>query len=110
MSTPDRVSSPVLEPERRTGGDRRASGEGGRRAGDRSEQFRSIAATVLAFAGGLAILYFVVALIGAVDFRDALVATIVAPLLALVWLLGAFQRYRSGARFVTRRERERRGF
>ena len=97
---------PPADDDRRSGIDRRS----GRRAADEFDRFRSIAATVLAFAGGLAILYLFFALIGAVDLGDALVATIAAIILAAIWLIGAFQRYRSGAQFVTRRERERRGY
>jgi hypothetical protein len=34
----------------------------------------------------------------------------VASVLLLIWLAGVWQRARSGARFVTRSDRERRGF
>ena len=108
MSTPEGVQAPPGEGERRSGVDRRATG--GRRAADRAERFRSVAATLVAFAGGLSVLFLFFAAVGAVDLGDALVATIAALVLALIWLAGVYQRYRSGAGFVTRQQRERRGF
>jgi Flp pilus assembly protein TadB len=94
--------------ERRRGGDRRATE--GRRAEDRAARFRDAAATLMAFCGALAVVYVFFALVGAVDFGDTVILTVVAAVLALVWLLGVWQRARSGARFVTRADRERRGF
>ena len=91
-----------------SGGDRRRSAP--RRAEDRHLQWRSLAATFLAFCGALAILYLFVGLIGAVDFGDAAVASGIAIGLGLLWLAGAYQRARSGAGVVTRPDRERRGF
>ena len=82
----------------------------GRREEDRRRRFRDIAATLLAFCGGLAVLYLFFAAIGTVDLGDAIVATLVAIGLTIIWLLGAWQRWRSGAAFVTRRDRERRGY
>jgi len=82
----------------------------GRRDEDRQRRFRDIMATVLAFCGGLAVLYLFFAAIGTVKLKDALVATAIAVALAVVWLIGAYQRWRSGAIFITRRDRERRGF
>ena len=82
----------------------------GRRAEDRQRRFRDIAATLLAFCGGLAVLYLFFAAIGTVDLGDAIVATLVAIGLAVVWVIGAYQRWKSGAAFVTRRDRERRGY
>jgi len=110
LSTPEGYGNQQLEPERREGFGRRE--EDNRPAGtaDHVDGVRSLAATLFAFCGGLAILYLFVAAIGAVDLGDALVATIVAVVLAVVWLIGAFQRYRTGSGFFTRRERERRGF
>src|SRR3954447_13286591 len=79
--------------DRRTGIDRR--GTFGRREEDRSARFRDIAATALAICGGLAILYLFFAAVGTVDLGDAIVATVIAIGLAVVWLIGAYQRYRS---------------
>jgi hypothetical protein len=89
-------------------GDRRMGA--GRRDEDRALRFRNLAATLLAFCGGLAVLYLFFAAIGTVKLKDAAVATAIAIALAVVWLIGAYQRRRSGAIFITRRDRERRGF
>jgi ABC-type transport system involved in cytochrome bd biosynthesis fused ATPase/permease subunit len=94
--------------ERRSGPDRREIY--GRRAEDRARRVRDIASTLLAFCGGLAVLYLFFAAIGAVDLGEALVFTIAAGVLAILWLLGAWQRSRAGAAIVTRPDRERRGF
>ena len=99
--------TPGNEPGR--GGDRRMPMPG-RRSEDRQRRFRDVAATVVAFCGGLAILYLFFAAIGTVKLKDAIVATVIAIVLAIVWVLGAYQRRKSGAIFITRRDRERRGF
>src|SRR5687767_6761756 len=83
----------AIERERRRRGERRSVP---RRAEDRERQFRSLAATFLAFCGALAVLYLFIGLIGAVDFAEAAVASGVAIVLALIWLAGAYQRARSG--------------
>ena len=82
----------------------------GRRSEDRQRRFRDVTATVLAFCGGLAVLYLFFAAIGTVKLKDALVATGIAVALAVIWLIGAYQRWKSGAIFITRRDRERRGY
>jgi hypothetical protein len=94
--------------DRRSGPDRRETY--GRRTEDRARRVRDIAATLLAFCGGLAILYVFFAAIGAVDLGDSLVFTIIAVALAVLWLLGAWQRSRTGGAMITRPDRERRGF
>ena len=105
----DPQADPALfTPERRSGMDRRS--DFGRRDQDRRARFRDIAATALAICGGLAILYLFFAAVGTVDLGDAIVATVIAIGLALIWVVGAYQRYRTGATFITRRDRERRGF
>ncbi len=96
--------------ERRRGGDRRMPMTPGRRTDDRQRRFRDVTATVIAFCGGLAILYLFFAAIGTVKLGDAIVATVIAIVLAIVWVIGAYQRWKSGAIFITRRDRERRGF
>ena len=73
-------------------------------------RFRELAATLLTFCLGLAVLYFAFGLIGAADFGDSIGFTIGAIVLAGLWVLGAWQRSRKGAYWVTRSERERRGF
>ena len=82
----------------------------GRRSADRSARLRSAAATVLALCGALSVVYFAVAAVGAVDLADAALASGIALGLALLWLIGVWQRTRSNAGFVTRPDRERRGF
>ena len=88
----------------------RRSARPGRRDEDRQRRFRDVTATVIAFCGGLAILYLFFAAIGTVKLGDAIVATVIAIVLAVVWVIGAYQRWKSGAIFITRRDRERRGF
>jgi hypothetical protein len=89
---------------------------GGRREGpprryeDRYQRFRDIAATLIAFCGGLVVMFLFFAAIGAVNLGDAVGFTVAAIALTAVWILGAWQRARSGAAFVTRPDRERRGF
>ena len=60
---------------------------------------------------GLSILYFAVALLGAVDpFGDSIVFTIIALVLMVAWLGAAYQRSRADTGLLTRPDRERRGF
>jgi MYXO-CTERM domain-containing protein len=73
-------------------------------------RFRELAATLLAFCLGLAVLYFAFGLIGAADFGDSIGFTVGALVLAGLWALGAWQRRRRGGERVNQRERERRGF
>ena len=82
----------------------------GRRRTEKNEKLRSVAAALLALCGALSIVYFGVAAIGAVDLADAAVASVIAFLLALLWLGGLWQRSRSNAGYATRGDRERRGF
>jgi len=81
-----------------------------RREADRQERVRSMAAFIFAFCGGLAVLYVFFAAVGAVDIGDAIVATIIAVILACVWLFAFWQRLKSDALRVQRPDRERRGF
>ena len=81
-----------------------------RRYEDRYQRFRDIAATLIAFCGGLVVMFLFFAAIGAVNLGDAVGFTVAAIALTAVWILGAWQRARSGASFVTRPDRERRGF
>ena len=71
---------------------------------------RDIAATLITFCGGLAILFLFFAAIGAVDVGDAAGLFAAALVLAGIYMLGAWQRARSGAKYATRADRERRGF
>lgn len=69
-----------------------------------------MAAFAIAMCGGLAVLYLFFAVIGAVDLGDAAVATGAAIVLAVIWLIGFRRRLKTGAAFVQRPDRERRGF
>jgi Flp pilus assembly protein TadB len=93
--------------DRRAGDDRRGAL---RREADRAERMREMAAFVIAFCGGLAVLYLFFVVIGTVKVADAAVATGIAMALALIWLWGYRRRLRTGAMFVQRPDRERRGF
>jgi hypothetical protein len=101
---------PVVE-DRRTLPDRR---QGERRAEDRSRYLRTAAAAAVGICGGLSIVYLFFAALGAIDIQDALVATVVAIVLGLVWVGGYFVRHREAAGreadLVDRMNRERRGF
>ena len=82
----------------------------GRRAEDRGERLRSLAAGVLALCGALSVIYFLFAALGAVDLGEAAVGSAIALVLGLLWLAGAWQRSRAGGGLATRGDRERRGF
>ena len=70
-----------------------------------------VLAAALTLGLGLAVLYFAVALVGAVDpFGDSIVFTIVALVLVVAWLAAAYQRSRADTGMLTRVDRERRGF
>lgn len=101
------MESMATEGERRTGERRFGAG---RRAEDRAERFRSLAAGMLALCGALSVIYFVFAALGAVDLGDAAVGSGTAVILALIWLAGAWHRAHHGGAMVTRGDRERRGF
>ncbi|HEY8771407.1 MAG TPA: hypothetical protein VIM03_12755, partial [Thermoleophilaceae bacterium] len=75
-------------------------------------RFREVAATLLAFSGGLALLFLFFAAIGAVDVSKASGLAIAALVFALIWLVGVWLRWRSGENTtrITRADRERRGF
>jgi hypothetical protein len=68
-------------------------------------------AALLTLGFGLAILYFAVALLGAVDpFDESIAFTVIAAVLIVAWLIAAWQRSRSDTTLLTRPDRERRGF
>lgn len=103
------VEPPVFE-ERRRIPDRR---QGERRAEDRSRFLRTAAAAAVAVCGGLVVVYLFFAAIGAVDFGDAAAATIVAIVLASVWVGGYWFRHRTVSQTgpeLSHADRERRGF
>jgi hypothetical protein len=71
-----------------------------------------IAAMVMAFCGGLAVMFLFFVAIGAVDVGEATGLVIGAVVLALIWLIGVLVRRRSreSTERLTRADRERRGF
>jgi fatty acid desaturase len=82
-----------------------------RRAEDRTEFARTAAAAAMAICGGLALLFVFFWALGAIDVKDAVAATIVAVVLAGVWMAGfLYRRRQEESREVLRRDRERRGF
>ena len=78
--------------------------------GHLSRPLRILVAATIALCGGLALLYFVFAAIGAVDLAEASTFTIIAVILALIWFVAFVLRYRTGAIQVQRPDRERRGY
>jgi hypothetical protein len=88
--------------------------QAGRRHEDRGFYLRTAAAAAVAICGGLAIVYLFFAAFGAIDIEEALVATTVAVVMAVVWLGGYYVRHRQAAgreaAVVDRVGRERRGF
>jgi len=71
---------------------------------------RELAAFAIAMCGGLAVLFLFFVVVGTIEFRDAAAATVIAILLALVWLFFFRQRMKNEASRVQRADRERRGF
>lgn len=70
-----------------------------------------LVAALLTLGLGLSVLYFGVALLGAVDpFGDSVVFTVIAFVLIFAWLVAAYQRSRTDSTLLTRPDRERRGF
>jgi hypothetical protein len=103
----DRHPAYARSDDRRDRDDRRGAL---RREADRAARMREMAAFVLAFCGGLAVLYVFFVIIGTVKVADAAAATAIALALALIWLFGFWRRLKTGAVFVQRPDRERRGF
>jgi hypothetical protein len=102
------TSEPPVVEERRQTPDRR---QAGRRAEDQTHFLRTAAAAAVAISGGLVVIYLFFGAIGAVDFGDAAAATIVAVVMAGVWVGGYWWRQRSiDARAPNQFDRERRGF
>jgi hypothetical protein len=77
---------------------------------ERYRRFRDISATLIAFCGGLVVMFLFFAAIGTVNLGDAIGFTIATIVLTAIWLLGAWQRARTGGSLLTRPDRERRGF
>lgn len=81
-----------------------------RREEDRARLLRTAAAAAMAICGGLFVVFVFFWALGAIDVKDAVAATIVAVVLALVWLTGFLYRRRQEEPPLLRNERERRGF
>ena len=92
------------------GGERRAFAR--RREDHEQRHLLRMAATVLVtVCGGLAILFLFFAAMGAIDVGDAVVATVIAVVMGIVWFAGFYFRHKSQAgRPQQWRDRERRGF
>jgi hypothetical protein len=88
-------------PERRARGDRHV---------ERDEALRVAAAAGIAVCGGLSVLFLFFAAIGAVNFGNAIVATLVACALAAIWIGGVAYTRRNSDTRMNKYDRERRGF
>lgn len=77
---------------------------------DRARHLRTAAAAAMGICGGLFVLFVFFWALGAIDVKDAVAATVVAVVLALVWLTGFLYRRRQEEPLLLRRDRERRGF
>ena len=77
---------------------------------ERTDYARTAAAAAMSFCGGLAILFVFFWALGAINVGNAVAATIVALVLALVWLAGVLHRRGQEEPLIIRRDRERRGF
>jgi hypothetical protein len=78
--------------------------------GERVLVARTAGAAAVAFCGGLVLVFIFFWALGAVDVTDAVAATSVVVVLALVWLAGYLYRNRQEETPLIRRDRERRGF
>jgi purine-cytosine permease-like protein len=81
-----------------------------RREEDHGSLLRSVASLFFAICGGLAAIFLFFAVMGAIDFGDAVAATIIAIVLGLVWFASFYYRHRTQAGRAQWRDRERRGF
>jgi VIT1/CCC1 family predicted Fe2+/Mn2+ transporter len=77
---------------------------------DRARLARTVAAAAMGLCGGLFVLFVFFWALGAIDVKDAVAATVVAVLLALVWVTGFVYRRRQEEPPLIRQDRERRGF
>ena len=88
----------------------RRSGGVGRRSEDRTQLVRTGVVAATSICGGLAILFLFFALLGTIDFENAIGSVVIAVILALVWLAGFIYRHRIESDAAVKHERERRGF
>jgi len=98
----DQHGAPAGEPR-----DRRAFT---RREEDHGNLLRAVISLLVAICGGLAVIFLFFAVMGAIDFGDAIAATVIAIVMGLVWFAGFFYRHRTQAGRAQWRDRERRGF
>ena len=93
-------------------GDRRAPERRSRTQAEdeRRQLIMTAASTTVAVCGGLAFLFFAFAALGAIDIGNATLATVVAFVLAGVWVAGFIYRRRHADTVAVRHDRERRGF
>jgi hypothetical protein len=71
---------------------------------------RAGAAVTMTLSGAVAALYAFMVVVGEIDLGHSLTATLAASALAIVWLLGVWNRSRTSAWTLQRHDRERRGF
>ena len=105
QAAPQATPPPVADrraPDRRTGELRRTE--------DRVQMMRTAIVAATSICGGLAILFVFFWALGAINIKDALVTTIAAVVLAVVWLAGFLYRHQIESKQGRLRERERRGF
>ena len=81
-----------------------------RREEDHGNLLRQAVSLLFAICGGLAAIFLFFALMGAIDIGDAVAATVVAIVMAVVWFSGFYYRHRTQAGRTQWRDRERRGF
>ena len=84
-----------------------------RREEEHRQLLRTVVSLLFAICGGLAAIFLFFAVMGAIDFGDAIAATVIAIVMGLVWFGGFYYRHRAQAsetRLAERRDRERRGF
>ena len=84
-----------------------------RRGEDQRNYVPTVISALLAICGALAALFLFFALMGAIDIGDAIVATVIAVIMGIVWFAGFWYRHRTAADAagrMQRSDRERRGF
>jgi hypothetical protein len=104
---------PVLDPHGVPTGPPPERREYVRREEEHRQLLRTVVSLLFAICGGFAAIFLFFALMGAIDFGDAIAATVIAIVLGLVWFGGFYYRHRAHAgetRLAERRDRERRGF
>src|SRR3954467_6813409 len=69
-----------------------------RREEDHGNLMRGVVSALFAICGGLAAIFLFFGIMGAIDFGDAIVATVVAVVFALVWFGGFYYRHRTAGR------------